>query len=203
MISEKHNFLFVHRGKSGGNSINEALLPFSEDEKTVNPAYQDGVDRFNVVSSRYGTNKHATLREYHERMPKDVFDRLFKFAVLRNPYARLISGYFSPHRLAQGSSAEFDRDEFIRIIHSEATFRQMACLSDQGPLDGDIDRVLRFEALREDFEALCRDLSLPPVSLNHRNAGAKRNYREFYDDETRAMVADRYVEEIEFGSYSF
>ena len=203
MISEKYNFLFIHRGKSGGNSINEALLSLSEDEKTVDSSFQDGVDRFGIFSRRYGTNKHTPLRQYKERIPQDVFERLFKFAVLRNPYSRLVSAYFSPHRIAQGASPEFHRDEFIKIIGTEGTFRDMACLSGKGELDRDIDRVLRFEVLQEDFGTLCRDLNLPSISLNHRNASGKRSYRDFYDDELKAMVVDRFGEEIEFGGYSF
>lgn len=55
MLSIKHAFLFIHRGKTGGNSISEVLLPYSDDVKAVDGSYRDGVDRFDVENPTYKT----------------------------------------------------------------------------------------------------------------------------------------------------
>jgi hypothetical protein len=43
MISTSHQFLFVHIPKTGGNSIQTILLPFSDDQKNTSTK-QDGVN---------------------------------------------------------------------------------------------------------------------------------------------------------------
>src|SRR5436309_509585 len=110
MISTQKNFLFVHIPKTGGNSIQTILAPFSEDE-IVASGTQDGVERFGVHNKRYELRKHATLSRYREALGARKFARFFKFTCVRNPWERLISHYFTPGK---------QRDEWDR-----ETFRQM------------------------------------------------------------------------------
>jgi len=117
------------------------LLPYSDDEKIVNPSYQDGVDRF----------------------------------VLRNPFDRLISAFFSPHRVAQRLAVQFDREEFKSIVGSQRTLRDFICLSDRGSLLADINFLMRFEALQCDFDKVCATLGLPRLELPHRNKRSQPN----------------------------
>ena len=203
MISEKYNYLFVHRGKSGGNSISEALLPFSEAEKVVDPRFQDGIDRFGVVNRSFGTTKHSTLADYKQLVPAEIFDRLYKFTILRNPYDRLVSAFFAPHRVAEGLSTAFSKDRFIDLMRQQHTLRHMICLSDDEPITAHMHTILRFEHLNEDFAALCKQLCIPATSLPHRNKGTRRPYQEYYDQDTIAVVERLFGEELELGQYSF
>ncbi len=202
MISEKHCFLFVHRPKSGGNSISEALLPYSDDVKTVGPQ-QDGVDRFGVESTVYGTKKHTGLIQYRNVLPADLFRRMHKFSVIRNPFDWLISYQFSPLRIAMGKTATFDRDRFLNSIKRRQTLRSYICLSPESRLTDDIDTLLTFERLESDFLALCEKLDLPPIALKRRNKSDRRPYREYYDAELRKVVEEKFHEELEYGNYDF
>ena len=124
MLSIKHAFLFIHRGKTGGNSISEVLLPYSDDVKAVDGSYQDGVDRFDVENPTYKTKKHFTLRQYYDVLPNEIFNILFKFSTLRNPFDRLVSAYFSPHRVTKGIITGFDRETFRKLISNQKTMRE-------------------------------------------------------------------------------
>lgn len=202
MISERYRFLFVHRGKSAGNSLSEALLPFSEDEKVILNAVQDGVERFNIINRTHGTKKHDTLEMYSSRLPPEMFAGLFKFAVLRNPFTRLVSAYFSPHRVLNGKVNGFVRDDFLQIIARQRTFRDACCLPGAARLDENLDRILRFEALPDDFATLAEEIGLPEVpTLGIRNKGGVRDWQSCYDRQTVALVRTRFGEEIEFGGY--
>ncbi len=203
MISQKYNFLFVHRGKSGGNSVSEALLPFSEDEKVVDPRFQDGLDRFGVVNRSFGTTKHSTLADYKRLVPPAIFDGLYKFTILRNPYDRLVSAFFAPHRVAEGLSTEFTKRGFIDLIRQQPTLRYMICLSADEPISAHMDTIIRFEHLNDDFAALCGRIGVPATKLPHRNKGKRRPYQDYYDQDTIAMVQSLFGEELELGQYTF
>ena len=98
MISLEKKFLFIHLPKTAGNSIQNILKIYSEDEITSNKKNQDGKDRFGIKNAKYDIEKHSTLTDYKKILEKDVYDSLFKFSTIRNPCARMISYYFSPHR---------------------------------------------------------------------------------------------------------
>jgi hypothetical protein len=202
MLSIKHSFLFIHRGKTGGNSIAEALLPYSDDAKVVTSS-QDGVERFDVENTTFGTRKHFTLRQYADVLPPDLFARIYKFSTLRNPFDRLVSAYFSPHRVANGKISGFNREQFKDLILNQKTMRDFICLSPDSIFTGDIQFLMRFEQLEHDLKHVTRELGLGEVTLNHRNRSDRRPYQAYYDVELRALAEDRFREELEYGGYSF
>ena len=108
MISLQKNFLFVHIPKTGGNSIQNILKEYSEDRIVIEYDHQDGVERFGIRNEKYDIYKHATLAQYQKVIEPEIFKKLFKFTVIRNPWDRMISFYFSPH----GKRTEWDRELF-------------------------------------------------------------------------------------------
>jgi hypothetical protein len=202
MLSTTHGFLFIHRGKTGGNSISEALLPFSDDQKMVRGT-QDGVNRFDVENPVYKTRKHFGLAQYAEVVPAEVLDGLYKFSTLRNPFDRLVSAYFSPHRITEGVVNGFNREQFRELIESQKGMREFICLRPDGPLTADIQTLMRFESLEEDFGRVTCALGLGQLPLQHRNRAERQDYRIYYDAELRALVETKFGEELAFGNYSF
>ena len=97
MISIKNNFLFIHIPKTAGNSIQNVLKEYSEDKITISSENkQDGINQFGIRSNNYNLNKHSNLKNYKYEIERDIFTKLFKFTVVRNPWDRVISFYFSP-----------------------------------------------------------------------------------------------------------
>ena len=66
-----------------------------------------------------------------------------------------------------------------------------------------VDFVVRFERLQADFNTVCDKLNLPRSALPHYNASGKAAFRDYYDDETIELVANRFREEIECFGYTF
>jgi hypothetical protein len=209
MVSLRYRFLFVHLPKTGGNSVQDVLRPFSEDRIVTLKDHQDGVDRFGIESQVDGLTKHATLAEYRAAMPKDQYRGLFKFATIRNPWDRMISWYFSPHR----GEVEWDRGRFVEMVEQAATLldhvserprlaRVMFALGLRR-LDADLDALLRFESLSDDFEAVCARLGLEASALPHRNRGSRASYERYYDDGLIELVARRFAPEVRAGGYRF
>jgi hypothetical protein len=201
MISLSKRFLFVHVPKTGGNSIQGVLKQYSEDRIVADAPHQDGIERFEVANDRYSTHKHASLAEYHAAMEPAIYTGLYKFSVIRNPWDWMISLYFSPHR---GETA-WNRDAFMTVVNDAGTLRRYIRTEPgvDGPLDADLECLMRFERLEADFARVCTDLGIPHEPLPRRNQSQREGYAAYYDAELRDFVALKFHEEIAFGNYRF
>jgi len=215
LLSFQKKFLFIHFPKTGGNSIQEVLKDFSEDEIITPAAHQDGIERFEVYNKKHQLNKHAALDDYKSALDRKTYRSLFKFSVIRNPWDRMISYYFSPHR----GVTEWDRGQFLELVQNLPPCRKYICETSiaekvakrvgfdsfipRKKLDSDLDYLIRFEHLEDDFKIVCRKIGIPCSPLAQRNRSGRRHYSEYYDDELREGVQRRFSDEIRFGGYTF
>jgi hypothetical protein len=215
MLSIKKKFIFIHVPKTGGNSIQNTLKYYSEDEIVILAKHHDGIERFEVRNSQYNTTKHSSLSHYKSILDADIYRSLYKFCTIRNPWDMMISYYFSPHR----GINEWDRNKFMTLVNTVPTLRQYICeksLKDSvfkkvdtlppnlsGKLDADVDFIMKFECLNQDFKLACKQLAIPFSPLQKRNSSIRDHYSKYYDEELIKVVSDKFIEEIEYGSYSF
>jgi hypothetical protein len=184
MISTARGFIFIHIPKTAGNSVQEALLPFSDDAKTTT-RHQDGIDRFGIQGP-ITVKKHAKLSDYETRLGTEALARYVKVSVIRNPWERALSSYFSPHRWMERRGdvfvprqPEWDEARFLELL-ADMEPQSSFLKTRDGTLR--IDRLMRFENIAEDFRATCAALNLPvTLTLRHRNpAWSGFDRRHFY-----------------------
>jgi hypothetical protein len=203
VISIAKRFLFIHVPKTGGNSIQNILRNYSEDRIVCLAPHQDGVERFEVRSDRYAIEKHSDLTRYKAVLGADVCHSLFKFATVRNPWDRMISYYFSPHR---GVSV-WDRNVFIKLVQSTPPIRHYICYrtqsEEQRKLTADIDYLMKFEDLDNEFQRVCALIGIPHQPVPVRNRSARGNYSEYYDDTLKNLVWEKFQEEILLMGYRY
>lgn len=212
MISIEKKFLFIHVPKTGGNSIQQVLSEYSDDRLIINDKRQDGIERFEVMNGLYKTTKHSSLSQYKRSIDKKTFSQLFKFATMRNPWDMMVSQYFSPHR----KNLEWNREKFRKLVfkvkplrhyicdyHPLLDLRKMIGLKNGRHLLDEIDFLIRFEHLQEDFDNVSLKLGLPLRELPKMNASKKVHYSEYYDENLKELVARRFAEEIEIGNYEY
>lgn len=200
MISMKHRFLSVHYPKTGGNSVQEVLRWYSEDSIVCLNPLQDGEERFEVRNDDFATHKHSTLMNYQSVLPADAFDMMYKFTTIRNPWERMISLYFSPHR----QITNWDRAEFIVLLAEAQPLRKFVGLDDESEILGShLDTLMRFEYLDADFQLVCERIGIEYEPLLKRNQSVRRHYSHYYDDELKELVANKFRDEVIFGKYQF
>jgi hypothetical protein len=200
MISLQKRFLFVHIPKTAGNSIQSVLRDYSEDELVALRSEQDGVERFGLRNPRYKLKKHSTLADYRAALGETEFGNLYKFTCVRNPWDRMISLYFTPTQ----NAAAWDRKKFRKIIVKALPVSDYLRLNerDNDPF-GNVDYIMRFENLEDDFRTVCAALDISPTILPKYNRSNREHYSKYYDDELRELVRARFAAEIKRFGYTF
>jgi hypothetical protein len=200
MISLQKRFLFVHIPKTAGNSIQTILRDYSEDQLVALRKEQDGIERFGLRNPKYNIKKHSTLGEYRDALGNEQFRSLYKFTCVRNPWDRMVSYYFTPTQ----SPEIWDRKKFRRIISKAVSVADYLRL-DQDEEDpfANVDYIMRFENLADDFRTVCGTLGISPETLPRYNRSSREHYSKYYDDELREVVRARFAAEIERFGYTF
>jgi hypothetical protein len=142
------------------------------------------------------------------------WDDLLKFAFVRNPWERLVSAYIDKIQgdsLLQGSQLKnykkkyntFNKMvQFIKSAKLEELNEHFNSQINLLPLNK-LDFIGKFENLQEDFNIICDKIKIPRQKLPHQNKSKHKHYTEYYDDETRAIVAEKYRKDIEYFGYDF
>ncbi len=202
MISLRHNFLYVHIPKTAGNAIQNILRDYSEDRIVCEKPGQDGVERFQVRNEKYQLEKHSTLKDYQRELPPAVFTGLFKFCCVRNPWERAISFYFSPHR----GDVTWDRGAFKKLVAEIVPASAFVILDERAratsPFEN-VDFVIRYETIDEDFRQVCERIGIPAAQLPVRNKSAREHFTHYYDAELVDLVRARFADDIDYFGYEF
>jgi hypothetical protein len=191
------------------------LRDYSEDKIVITRKLQDGVERFDVRNDKYKTTKHSILSDYKSALEPHIYRVLFKFATIRNPWDMLISYYFHRHRGVE----RWNKNDFIRLVKSVPTLRYYITTSSffeksirklhlpiqfsKKGLDSEIDFLIKFENIDEDFKLVCENLDFPYSPLPKRNKSLRKHYSYYYDEELKEIVRAKFIEEIIYGNYEF
>jgi hypothetical protein len=215
LLSYRHQFLFVHIAKTGGTSVRAALAPLLWRD----PLFWLTVPcrRLSHLTGHRSVTKfprHAKVVAAKEMLPQEIFERLYKFAFVRNPWDLQVSSYHHlrrerPHLIAHVK----DFAGFVRFkldperpyqYHLDTSIElQSDYLKD---LSGKIvvDFMGRYERLQEDFDQVCERIGIAKKALPHkRQAKDRDDYRKYYDDATAELVARHFKPDIEALGYRF
>jgi hypothetical protein len=192
---DRHRCIFVHIPKCAGVSVCQSLF------------------------GDLGAG-HYPLTTFQKVFGETIYNEYFKFTFVRNPWDRLLSAY---RFLKQGGfnsadrcwaeqhlSAYRDFGTFVRDwvtidnVRSWVHFRpQTDFLLAPNGAPG-IDFIGRIENLEHDFQQICIRLGiqkrLQTFNIDNRE---KPSYADFYNNETRDLVAHVYSQDVAGLGYSF
>ena len=187
--------IFIHVPKCGGRSVAKAL--FGEEHVG-----------------------HATHRQYRMLFTREEYRSYFKFAIVRNPWDRLVSAF---HYLKGGGNGEPDArwaDEHLKGFDDFETFvrewlpakkldsiywhfmTQTHFTSTEAGTS-ELDFIGHFETLERDYDTIAGKLGIE-TRLPRLNTSKRRlDYRSYYTDETASIAAEAYKVDIEAFGYQF
>lgn len=208
-VTGKKTLTFIHIPKTGGTSITKW---------------------FNVVCSYkpngYEMMKYCETKDHWGiKEVKEVDTDLgYKFTVVRNPWDYTVSLYafltgvaiYWYNRNPEGERGvwNFDSswlthdlkfDTFVRNLHTYPTplHKNYNFASPQASwIDDDIDYVLRYETLEQDFRVV-QDIVGHDNELGCYNKSNRTGYRDYYSDETRKIVSSLFEVDIDKFGYTF
>jgi len=202
MISQKYKFIFIHVPKTAGNSIHDTLRDYIDDKLILKSQMQDGVERFGLKNTSYPSlNKHSRLSEYYKYLGDSICDYKI-YTTIRNPFDKLISYYFSPHRWHQTTNKQpkWDYHKIELILNQMPELRWFI----NTPALMDNIKFLKYETINGDFNKMCEEVGLPKLNLSHRNKSTNRSdYRIYYNNRLIDLIYNKHKFEISIGNYQY
>lgn len=201
MISHEHKFVFVHIPKCGGTSIEWAFNAWNDS------------DNFFVG----GGKQHWFLEQIITAKPESK--DYSSFAFIRNPFSRIVSEYKyakkeshnncnhiksnSPLNLSFKEfckDLEYNLDRYCYRFHEKSLCDYLL----NADSSEKVNHIGRLENFQKDFNLICDKIGIPQKQLPHAfKSDYKKHYTEYYDDETRSIVAEKYAKDIEYFGYEF
>jgi len=182
------DYVFIHITKTGGTSITE------------------------VVGRVF--RKHLTVKEVIKYIGRKKWDNAYTFTVVRNPWAKVVSQYKFRTKTNKSKMKEKpitfknwvikvfkENDEYYYNCRPLIFAPQVDWLkNNEGIID--IDKILQFENLSEEFSEVAEHIGIDS-DLPHLNSTKKSKYQDYYDEETKKIVANWFWEDIETFDYKF
>ena len=199
MINYKKKFIFIHIPKTAGTSIEDTLV----DENCSLTRNQWSNKGFSSPLN------HLTLGQLmkHEKLKNPDARDFFKFAFVRNPWDKTISECFCPHIQLIFKNCKNIKDKIKTVCGWSPRggygghCRKQTDFIKHGGIE--LDFIGRFENLHQEHKHVCNILDMPGVALPHKFKTKHNHYTEYYDDETRQIVAEEYAKDIEHFGYKF
>lgn len=211
ILCKDKKLLFVAVPKTGSTSIGNALLGVLGNQNCI---------------EHFGEAYHLPAKVLKNIKFKDndlCWNSYFKFAFVRNPWCRAVSSYHYVVKTLENFKdpkllTEWEKhcSTVLDTARKPLSFKELLT-SDKfswfcKPQDlwthnvyGDIllDFIGKFENLQQDFNIICDKIGIPQQQLAHVNKTKHKHYTEYYDDETKQIVAEKYAKDIEYFGYKF
>ena len=176
-----------------------------------------GLDKFKYVdclATSYTTNNKLITQDQYDILleEKKEYKKYFKYVIVRNPYDRVVSCW--KNKTTKKHAEHYKNSVFTKA--TGVTFKKFVYMFDEGYFNNDrhllqqvdfiiddIDYIGKMENLQKDFDNVCDRVGMNSFTLPHRNATKHKQYREYYDKETREIIQKIYSRDMEFFDYEF
>lgn len=176
-LVEHPNLIFIHIPKNGGSSVTKWL-------------------RENLQGVK-GTVTHGGTQHIAQEFPHAV--DYPSFAIVRNPWDRIVSSYFFKKKKEQISCSFED----WLYSYSDNNSNWFSFKTPQVEwLRKPPTWILRFENLHADFKQL-QEYTKCSLPLPHKNSTEHYEYKTYYTSETKKYVEDLFKEDIHTFKYKF
>lgn len=205
MISHLHKCIFVHIPKCGGTSIENVIWPES---RNTSDLWMGFVSRFR---NKYQTGglQHLLATQIREEVGEKAFQDYFKFTIVRNPWDKAVSQFFYMRQRP-------DLREYIGMKEDDTFMRYLELTKNKLHVQWEkqhkffqdvngktiVDFIGRLENFNEDSAHIFNRLGIQ-AEIPHVNATRHKHYSEYYNTETREMVAEMYKDDIRILWYKF
>ena len=225
IISHTHKYIFIKSTKTAGTSVEAALSKYCNGNDVVTPLGDFAFNRdesgtwVHKSMNAGGYQQHDDALTIKKSLPAEIWDSYFKFSITRNPWDRTLSRFFWNHRddptlkpkkrFYHYLGIPFDvlgpaRKAFVRFLKEEEWDTNDRFYIIKGELC--VDYMIHYESLAHDLNEVCTRVGLPEIQLPHLKSGFRKrehHYTEYYDADTREIVAIKHKNDIQMFGYRF
>jgi len=192
-ISDRYKCIFFHIPKTGGSSIRNVL-------------FGNG-DGGHILSTSM------------EELETEKFNEYFKFSFVRNPWDRVVSAFYylntselNPNilsfRIKYIDKYNMNFKKFVKDFMNEESIKLSQHLLPQHLFvfkenTPNIDFIGKFENIQEDFNKICDIIGIDKTYLSNDNKSDHDSYKDYYDEETKSIIAKIYEKDINYFNYIF
>jgi hypothetical protein len=204
MIIVKNKFCFIHIPKTSGSSLTSILTPYiAKEHRKLKTRKEDSGPGWQ--GTWHIGHQHAFLNQYNV----SKINGLDVITIVRNPYSRMISFYNNFNTGQFSSFKDFLLDKGPQLGFSN-TLHQLPIVKNQFNI-----KIKWYKQESDAHINICKDYDLKYIKkeivvgqgngmktenlLNYN----RNDYTEYYDDETREIVAEKYAKDIEYFGYEF
>ncbi len=218
--------IFVHIPKTAGESVSEQLA--LSDRELSNWLSIPMC----FLSRRIDIGKHSTMTEIVAAAGTLRFSMFTTCTVVRNPWDQVVSFYehlrkplydkqyqnklLHPYNACR-SAMKLPFSDWVKLVYEDRQ-HQVEMARIRHPVDHFkcqtdwfcdcsekvlVDYVLRFENLKKDFSDMGAAIQTPLELSIHRNSSKRRDYRDYYDDASMAVIGNHFRGLIEIIGYRF
>ena len=206
MISHKHKFIFVHIPKTCGVSIESLFTSEFRGQRHNTLGWHNAEHINRYFKFAFVRNLYDLLVSWYHYQPtlKETFNS-FKYWIMCNA-----PSHTEMQRLARlPIDDNLAKDKSLIVIDEclwkldEHLMQHKWIEETSKDTNSKIDFIGRFENIQEDFNIVCDNIGIPHQKLPHMNKSKHKHYTEYYDDETRQIVAERFSKDIEMFEYEY
>jgi hypothetical protein len=199
MIIHKNKIIFIHIPKTAGFSIEKFLYGRELDSSFF---YEDIV--YGLKDGKYTQHlEYSSIKNYYKG--KENIEKYFKFTFVRNTWDRLLSAYSylnpNPNKESFCNYLKKKCKNLYRMSECDHYNNQIRYIFNNNQKF--LDFIGLFENIQEDFKNLCNKINIEYKPLPIINSSKRKDYKEYYDEETINIVKETYKEEIEYFDFKF
>jgi hypothetical protein len=207
-FNQTDSLLFLRIPKNASSSIMEKLGTRNIVKK-YEKKLQESLDK-NIYKDFFSAT-HARPHELQSVISSIELD-CFSFAVVRNPWDRVVSMYYFSIKKGLANLFGLDNDlsfegfcEVLRSREGDRSFMPVFKQTEWTHGSIEVDEILKFENLSEDFSAMIKnhDIKDMPPRLPHHNRTIHKPYRDCFNSNTQKIIKKVFEEDCDRLKYVF
>lgn len=214
VISDKYKIIFLRNPKCASSSIRNILIKFDKSFWGDSLKYVKKISKYFNISEKLQSSAQL-LFEGMSRINKDI-SNYFVFGTIRNPWDRMVS---------QFTYGQVDK-KFNCFYQKEYCLKDGFCSFEDYIKSGNFLKVniknwfyynekivtnyiynmenFEIKKLEEDYENFSgKKINLPKMIHINKTKHKHKNYKEYYNEETKNIIQLYYQEDIDYGNYVF
>jgi len=232
IISHTHKFIFIKSFKTAGTSVESILSTHCSGDDIVTPLndyrhnrdendqlIQQSMNAEEYIQLNLPNLQHVDALTIKNRVTPEVWSNYCKISIARNPWDRTVSNFYWEKRKDPMLNPKKQFYHYLGVPFNEiGQLRKLFSefiKSDKSPNNDSfytiddqlcVDFVIRYETLVEDYSEICKKLELPARTLPRLKGGIRQgryHYSDYYDQESKALVAERHKNDLRLFGYQF